>query len=391
MGVLLVLLDAFSNDYLNSEHTPFLVEMAKNGVARPLAPMFAFRGIEATIFTGEWPLVHNVWTEFRLRTKSVNRLSARLLSAGLSLLDNINHEYVSKLARLGVTMISNRCITRLTPSLLPGRFLLYFEPSMRKQIWHPKSLDVNTVFDWLRSRRRGFVCLERIPPLRDDFATARLFERSILRHKPDFAWVKLNFLDNAGHTYGPDISRLKESLSEMDALVEELVECGQKAGLNNVIVMSDHGMSFVKEFQDPEPLLGQLHEDVIFFLDSTMARFWFENQSQKDEVVDMLNPLPYGEIITSQKMAALKAPKDPRYGETIFALDEGHVFCPDFWNWRKKVRGMHGYAYPKSTSAVPFLLSNEGMTSFAPHNDEDFFQFTDITPWVIRALESRFA
>lgn len=230
--------------------------------------------------------------------------------------------------------------------------------------------------------------MERIPPLQDDLATVGRFERLILRRKPSFAWIKLNSLDTAGHTYGPNVSLLREDLAQIDALVQGLVGWGQKAGLGNVIVMSDHGMSFVKKWHNLRPLLDKLQEDVLFFLDSTMARFWFQNQSQKEKVADVLKSLSYGKILTSQEMAALKAPTDPRYGEIVFALDEGHVLCPDFWNGRKKVKGMHGYAYPKSTSAIPFLLSNDTMTSFAPSKKEKFFEFSDIMPWLVRGLES---
>jgi predicted AlkP superfamily pyrophosphatase or phosphodiesterase len=388
MGVLLILIDAFSYQYLNQEYTPFLSQMADDGALKPLAPMFAFRGIEATIFTGEWPPVHNVWTEFKLRTKHVHRVSSRLLSKGLGFLDKIGHERLSKFSRLGITMMSNLSIARLTPSMIPGKFLLVFEPSMRKQVWHPKSLRVPTVFDWLRSRGERFVCMERIPPLLDDFGTVKRFERLILRQKPSFAWVKLNALDTAGHVNGPNVSLLREDLIQIDALTKELVESGHKAGLHHVVVMSDHGMSFVKEWHDPQPLLDQLGADGIFFLDSTMARFWFQSQSQKEKSVDGLSSLPYGRILTSKEMAELKVPTDPTYGELIFALNEGHVFLPDFWNCRKKVKGMHGYAFPKSKSAVSFLLSNEVMAPFAPSKNKNVLEFSDIFPWIMRGLES---
>lgn len=387
MGVLLILVDAFSYDYLKPRYTPFLVEMAKDGVAKPLRPMFAYRGIEATIFSGEWPTTHNIWTEFRLRTKRATRLSGRLLSRGLGFLDNARRERVSKLARLSVTMMSNLCIARQIPNLIPGRFLLYFEPSMRKPIWHSKSVNVGTIFDWLRSRRGRFVCMERIPPLQDDAATARRFERVILREKPSFAWVKLNSLDTAGHTYGPNVSLLREDLAQIDMLVQELVGWGQKAGLHDVIVMSDHGMSFVKKWHNLRSLLDELQEDMLFFLDSTMARFWYRNKSQKDRVVDVLKSLPYGRILTSQDMVTLKVPTDTRYGETIFVLDTGHVLYPDFWTWQK-AKGMHGYAYQNSIRAYPFLLANHEMTSCACSENKNFFEFTDIMTWVTRKLES---
>jgi predicted AlkP superfamily pyrophosphatase or phosphodiesterase len=271
--------------------------------------------------------------------------------------------------------------------MIPGRFLLYFEPTMKKPIWHSRSVNANTIFDWLRSRKRRFICVERIPPFQDDFAAVRRFEQLSSRLKPSFAWVKLNLLDTAGHIYGPDISLLQRNLKQIDSLVQELVEWGQKVGLSDVLLMSDHGMSFVEQWHDPNSFLNKI-QDALFFVDSTMVRFWFRKESQVDKVVNVIESLPYGKILTSEEMTKLKAPIDANYGEIVFALDEGHVFHPDFWSDGKKVKGMHGYAYPKSTSAYPFLLSNHEMASFASSDNKNFFEFTDIMPWVIRKLEN---
>jgi len=233
--------------------------------------------------------------------------------------------------------------------------------------------------------------MEPFPHLRDDFTTVERFKRLILKRNPSFAWVKLNSLDKAGHTYGPNVSLLQEDLVKTDVLVEELAKFAKKAGLQHVMIMSDHGMSFVRKWHNIMPLLDQLCGDVLFFVDSTMVRFWFQNESQKDKVVDMLKSLSYGRILTAQDMIALKASMDPRYGEIVFALDEGHVFYPDFWNGRKRVKGMHGYAFPESTFATPFLVCNHEMATFLPVKCEDSLEFTNIMPWVLRAMESRAA
>ena len=222
MGVFLILLDAFSYKYINPRSTPFLFEILKAGNLRGLEPLFAFMGIEATIFSGEWPFTHNVWTEFKLKTKNLDRSSDKLLSAGIGFLDNLKNENVSKLARLLFIMTSNVSLTRLTPNMIPPGLLPCFEPSMKKSIMHPAALNVSTIFDWLRFKKKKFICIKPAAPLKNDLATVEQAKRVILHKKPTFAWVKLNSLDKAGHTYGPNLSMLREDLARTDALVEDL-------------------------------------------------------------------------------------------------------------------------------------------------------------------------
>ncbi|MGI8832749.1 MAG: alkaline phosphatase family protein [Nitrososphaeraceae archaeon] len=56
----MVCIDAFSRAYISKEYTPFLSGLASRGVATSLSPLFAFRGIETTMFTGVWPEVHGI-------------------------------------------------------------------------------------------------------------------------------------------------------------------------------------------------------------------------------------------------------------------------------------------------------------------------------------------
>src|SRR3989337_4056955 len=60
------MLEGFASSYLSKENTPFLHSISTDGILSTLEPLFAFRGIEATLFTGLYPNQHDVWTEFCL-------------------------------------------------------------------------------------------------------------------------------------------------------------------------------------------------------------------------------------------------------------------------------------------------------------------------------------
>ena len=52
------------------------LSLASRGISTSLIPLFAFRGIETTMFTGVWPEVHGIWTENCLRPTNPSPFSS---------------------------------------------------------------------------------------------------------------------------------------------------------------------------------------------------------------------------------------------------------------------------------------------------------------------------
>ena len=58
--LLVILLDAFSKNYLSKKNTPFLYNLAQDGAIGHIEPLFAFKGIETTLFRVIQEAVNNI-------------------------------------------------------------------------------------------------------------------------------------------------------------------------------------------------------------------------------------------------------------------------------------------------------------------------------------------
>src|SRR3954454_17040837 len=65
MPIALILIDAFAATYVSPATLPALYALSAGGTAQSLENIYAYRGIEATLFSGRFPSEHGVWGEFR--------------------------------------------------------------------------------------------------------------------------------------------------------------------------------------------------------------------------------------------------------------------------------------------------------------------------------------
>jgi hypothetical protein len=201
-------------------------------------------------------------------------------------------------------------------------------------------------------------------------------------------------LDKLGHKFGPINGNVNGGVRLIDHLTEDVIRAADKAGINKVLVIADHGMSQVSHAIDIQASLRNILPDLakkwIMFVDSTMVRFWFIEDEVRlaNEVMRILEKLQCGRIITDDDSSRLRLPKDPAHGQLTYALDEGWVFQPDFWHrGSQPLKGMHGYAFPRTVDANPILVANDEMAKLAPARNEKQFEFADVLPWIIRGVE----
>ena len=124
-------------------------------------------------------------------------------------------------------------------------------------------------------------------------------------------------------------------------------------------LFSDHGMADVHVCSDLLPRWNKLGlkygRDYIAVWDSTMARFWFSNESARATATAWLREQPDGEVLTDERLAGYGCLfADRKYGELFYLLPSGSLFVPSFLNQRK-VTGMHGYAPEHPDSAAAWL------------------------------------
>jgi predicted AlkP superfamily pyrophosphatase or phosphodiesterase len=380
-ATLFICIDAFSKTYLSKENTPFLFDLASRGLHSSIKPLFAFRGIETTMFSGVWPEEHGTWTEIRLKgKKQLPQLNTRKLL--VQLLDIVNLDKARKIGRVAIQCLLDRTTIRLTPNLIPAEAFGYFEPSQKKAIFEEGSIgSIPTLFDMLRSHGFNFAFIEPSFINGDRGVIDKVAALSNSDRNIKFWYLKFGSPDKAGHIYGPSPDKFKITLRKIDGYLQQVIEILQRRYDNlAIMIMADHGMSRVDSYYDILSNLGRLnstmYKDYVLFLDSTMARFWFFTDISRLEIENYLKKQSYGHLLSAEEAKHLHIPSDTRYGESIFVMEEGKMIYPDFWSGTRKAKGMHGYAFHISEEALPiFVLNNEMYQYCKKEND---FTYIDV-------------
>jgi len=389
--VIMILIDAFAISYLSEKITPFLYDLRNRGAVYSLEQLFAFRGIEATIFTGRYPEDHKVWTEFCLKQTEgpkndrVKRLKNRIVGVSVNVADHIpsdrlirDYRYVTQKYFLRQGPASFNCI--------PANLLDVFEIAQAKPVDEPGAIgEFPTLFDVMRKYNTRFNYLA--PPRFRTSNVLRDITRIIEKQRDcEFWYFKLDLLDPVGHAYGPRSDQLKHALSDIDEEIKTLFTVFTRA-FNDVqfVILSDHGMSPVNRHFDLLNVLKKLpvklREDYVFFLDSTMARFWFSNEQSRDAISHALSGIDCGTIVGVDDLEAQHLGRiDDRYGQLVFALKEGWALHPDFFHKHSMQKGMHGYI-EADDCPVALIYPSEGR-----QGAQGMAQMIDIMPTVCRIL-----
>jgi predicted AlkP superfamily pyrophosphatase or phosphodiesterase len=236
---------------------------------------------------------------------------------------------------------------------LPPRLMTQWDLCQRRNLFEPGALDGHeTVFD--RLRRAGIphrVWDWRAP---EEDAWAEL-EEAVRRGQPPFLFFYGSRLDGVMHATGTRSPETREALRRLEARILGLLRV--RPGLR-LFVFGDHGMTDVAAAHDLWSRLPTARPGgVLYFLDSTMARFWFDDPGQRDAVARLLESLDYGHVLSQEEERQLGIHfPDHRYGEAIFLLDPGHILVPSFMG-RSPVAGMHGY-HPDHPDSDTTLLTN---------------------------------
>ena len=114
----------------------------------------------------------------------------------------------------------------------------------------------------------------------------------------------------------------------------------------------------VSDLLGPIERLGlKMPREMLAFVDSTMARFWFFNGKAEKRVAEFLGNLQGGHILTDEEKRRyhLNYPHN-KFGDLIFLADPGVLIFPNFFQNRKPVKGMHGYAPEFRDQQSAFLI-----------------------------------
>lgn len=393
--VVLILIDSLGYDLLKGNNTAFLQSFAKEGLLGRMNPLFAYRGIEATIFSGVWPSIHGVWTEYWINSDGspFRWISPPLLDL-LKPLDLISAPMFRYFWRSSISNLSQIMSNRsFFPGcqLIPVDELRFVDSPMKKYIFEEGSLgSTPTIFDFLR--RKNFRFSYFSPPVAN--SDDEVFQKAIQSEAGslDFCYIKFGRLDTLAHRLGPESKEVKQELKRIDQMVHFLIKnFSQKYNETYFCIISDHGMKKVIHYIDLEQRLKDLdiipRKDFFYFLDSTMVRFWFRKRDIEKKISKALFDLE-GHILSKLEKKKLHIDfPHTKYGELVWILPEGHVIFPDFWN-TSPPKGMHGYATPQDSSLDPILILHGPDISSLDLGDNRI-RFIDIMPTILKVMGLR--
>ncbi|KMY43013.1 hypothetical protein AC622_01000 [Bacillus sp. FJAT-27916] len=188
--------------------------------------------------------------------------------------------------------------------------------------------------------------------------------------------VSFSFCDKYGHLLGrgPEYDRvIDEHLVQIISLMNKYKE---KWHDNNVVIVSDHGMSNVKEnvSHNLEDKFGrQKKGKYVAFCDSAILRVWTWNEQLKNDIASYLESKEYGHIMSENERIRYKVTSN-KFGQLIFILKEGYTFSPNYFGvgLRTKALGMHGY-WPGAIDQDGVVISDLKLKN--DYNYEEFFSF----------------
>lgn len=188
----------------------------------------------------------------------------------------------------------------------------------------------------------------------------------IERGEVELAYLFTAKPDALMHRYGTTGPEVEAGFEKLAGDIRGLFELAQKRYKRvNFHVFSDHGMSDTTAVSNLMPswnreIKAKYGRDYVAVWDSTMARFWFNNNTVRAEATDWLRAQNDGRTVSEEELRRWRCWwDDARYGELIYLLSPGSILAPSFMN-QGFVAGMHGYEPKHAECDASWLTNAEG-------------------------------
>ena len=386
MKLLLVIIDALAFRDLSDKTTPFLHHCIEVNGGGPIHSLFAYRGIEATIFTGQPISNHQIWLDFKTRTEVENpRHAGETLfwKAGLSIIDSLHWEFPSMLGRetyhkLAFSQDAAQC-------LIPSSVITSFRPSLFPIQNIDRIRNIPTLLAYLNKNNLSLAWFHLRSKVEGNDAKKVLnYAKNTNR---DVLIIKIGILDQVGHCFGPDSREFITELKSIDSYIKRLVDsliCNESQ--LKVIFVSDHGMLSVDQWLNPGSFLEDFRKwSSLAFIDSTIARFWGVTNKGLRILESLQKSIQGSNIFTQEDLKSIGLRiNSTEYGEIFFVLPKGSVFFPDYFRVKKAPLGMHGYYQGETPTADPFLTAYN--LRLKKPDSQGRFDFIDVMPTILSCI-----
>lgn len=329
-------------------------------VRKPLKTVLGFSsGAIPTILTGLPPAQTGHWNMYYYDPEGSPFRWLRLFSfLPERVLDNrYSRKLIKELGRhvLGMGPLFE---CNLSPLLLP-RFNWVEKKNLYAEGGIPNAV---SIFDLLKERRVP----HRIYSYHS-MSDERILEqarRDIRSTNSRFYFLYLSEMDHFLHSHCAERESVDRRLAWYDEQLRKLFDVALQRDPNAVFtITSDHGMTPVCSTYDLVAKIEargyKMPEQYLSVYDSTMARYWFFDETARVDIVAELERTRCGRILSDRELTQLGVFfPDRRYGEVIFLLDPGWLFArSDFNGGRWNPIGMHGY-HPSDSHSDAIFLSN---------------------------------
>jgi len=377
-----ILIDALRHDFITIEDSPFLYSLSGKSITGKIKEPFAFI-MHPTWFAGLYPQTSNK-SQYYWYSPDTSPYKFTKLFPFLSDKIPMLREGLNKIAQY-----ISRYSYGIAPNI-PLNMLRYFDFADRLPPWNPNYLPQTTLFDIFRDNNIKWLFIGYPGSNQRTFAIWNKFCREI---SPDVSFIWLHFAETdwAEHEYGPMSDKRREKLREIDKTIEKIWNILNSMFDDvNMLVFGDHGAVEVKKTVNIESKLKSLYlkvgTDYIYFLDSTMARFWFKNDVAKSKITEILEELTDGKLLSRKDFINYKTNFDHmRYGELIWVANEGVLILPNFWQGNLPVKGMHGYLPDVRDNQAAFLLSSPKISKANKLNNP--CEMVDIFPTILDLMD----
>ena len=255
---------------------------------------------------------------------------------------------------------------------VPLKYRYLFNYNESKNVFTEGLRFGETIFDVVR--RKGFphALFAYSQPDRNTMAALRT---TLQKREARFCFAYLTEMDGFLHQHCHEQTAVQERISWYEDNIRSLykVAC-ENFETVHLYVFSDHGMTPTHRTFDLIAHLDRLPfkmpQDYVVFYDSTMARFWFFSDEARFSIVEQLQCLDCGRILSDDELRQEGAYfPDHRFGQIFFLMQPGVIIEPSFMGARAP-RGMHGF-HPDDRWSDAMFVSNNPNAS--PRHIRDFY------------------